>query len=951
MLNRVKRIGIYYHGAMLPPRRFLPSLVFANIRLAATVSLLLVANPCSAQSAQFNRDIRPLLAEHCLECHGPDKDQRNADLRLDVPNDADQTVIVPFQPDVSVLIHRVTTKDPDLRMPPPQSGEGLNNEEIEKLRQWIDAGATYQRHWSLEPIHRPKIPDPHPNARTEIDRFILKRLQRVGLDLSPTVSRERLIRRATFDLTGLPPTWKEVQAFISDSSDDAFAKVVDRLLQSPQYGERWGRHWLDLARYADTHGGSAIGFKKFPFSYAYRDYVIAAFNRDLPYDQFLQQQIAADQLSLPANDPALAALGFLTVGRQYRSPHDVIDDQIDVVTRGLMGLTVSCARCHDHKFDPIPTTDYYSLYATLASSDSPARLPVVGVWPKTEAFRQYETELNRLQLIHDDMARDQTAVLRGRLRMQVGKYLRRIAEGIGEQDLAQAVFSYRTDDIRPHVINRWQRYLAAVPNEDPVFRFWIQLREADDAQFSNVLQQLIDTAKAANGDPQRFKSQHQLATQTPSWNPQILAAIEKAMPANLAQLAEVYGTVFAQTHRDWLSSLLEASLEASVEGEIIPDQDARHTTINSATAQQLRRHLYDADTPTALPEQLARKLLNRTVRDNLSGKAGAIHNLDLQSPGSPPRAMVLQERKSTDPFHVMLRGNPINRGERVTARFLSALSESIPASFDDGKRRLGLAKAIVAESNPLTRRVVVNWVWQHHFGEGLVRTPDDFGTRGESPTHPELLDHLASTLFDQNWSLKRLHRQIMLSAVYQQGAIESAASRMLDPDNRLLWRMPRQRLDLESMRDAMLAVAGELNTDQIGGRPFDFLGEPIVPRRSVYALVNRDILSPLATTFDAANPSACTAQRPKTTVPQQTLFALNSDFIQDRATAFAKQSSTQGDSEQRVQWMFQVAYSRDPTTAEVDSALQFIQAGQDDTDRWTQFAHVLLASNEFVFLD
>ncbi len=951
---------------MSPPRPTLPSLVFAtfslvtslslvtSVSLVTSLSLVFSDTECSAQLAQFNRDIRPLLAEHCLECHGPDKDQRQADLRLDVPSDADQTVIVPFQPDASDLIHRVTTNDPDLRMPPPQSGAGLNHEQVKKLRQWIDSGAKYQRHWSLEPVQRPALPNPQPDAKTEIDRFILTRLQNADLNLSPAVSRERLIRRATFDLTGLPPTWQEVQAFASDASEDAFGRVIDRLLQSPQYGERWGRHWLDLARYADTHGGSAIGFKKFPFSYAYRDYVIAAFNHDLPYDQFLLQQLAADQLSLPANDPALAAIGFLTIGRQYRSPHDVIDDQIDVVTRGLMGLTVSCARCHDHKFDPIPTTDYYSLYATLASSDAPLRLPVVGSLPETKAFRQYATELNKRQTIHKDMARDQTEVLRGRLRMQVGKYLQRIAEGIGEQDLTQAVFSYRTDDIRPHVMNRWRRYLAAMPADDPVFRFWVQLRETSEAQFATNLQRLIKTAKKANGAPAKFKAQHQLATQTPSWNPQVVAAIEKAMPVDLSELAEVYGTVFAQTHRDWLHALLEASLEAGVHGKIIPDQDARHTIINSATAQQLRQHLYNTDTPTALPEPLARKLLNRTVRDNLNGKAGEIHKLDLQSPGSPPRAMVLQEHKSTDPFHVMLRGNPINRGEQVTARFLSALSKLSPVTFNDGRRRLGLAKAIVAESNPLTRRVIVNWVWQHHFGKGLVRTPDDFGTRGERPTHPELLDHLASTLFDQNWSLKQLHRQIMLSAVYQQAAIESAASRMIDPDNKLLWRMPRRRLDLESMRDAMLAVAGELNTDQIGGRPFDFLAKPVIPRRSVYALVNRDILSPLATTFDAANPSACTAQRPQTTVPQQTLFALNSNFIQDRATAFAQRSAKNGDPQSRIRWMIQVAYSRVPDAEEIDAALQFIQADQDDTDadgRWVQLAHVLLASNEFVFLD
>ena len=296
-----------------------------------------------------------------------------------------------------------------------------------------------------------------------------------GLRLSPKITQQQLIRRATFDLIGLPPTWEEVEAFIADDTPDAFAKLIDRLLESPRYGERWGRHWLDIARYADTHGGSAIGFTRFPFSYTYRDYVINAFNADVPYDRFITEQLAADQLHLSDNDPALAGLGFLTVGMQFRNPHDVIDDQIDVVTRGLMGLTVACARCHDHKYDPIPSTDYYSLYATLACSNPPEMLPIVGQQPESDAFRQYERELSRLQTIYADMARDQTAVARGRMRMQVGLYLRELAKGTPEQDLSAAFLSYRTDDLRPLVLNRWREYLGNMPADDPVFGPWVQL--------------------------------------------------------------------------------------------------------------------------------------------------------------------------------------------------------------------------------------------------------------------------------------------------------------------------------------------------------------------------------------------------------------------------------------------------------------------------------------------
>jgi hypothetical protein len=316
--------------------------------------------------------------------------------------------------------------------------------------------------------------------------------------------------------------------------------------------------------------------------------------------------------------------------------------------------------------------------------------------------------------------------------------------------------------------------------------------------------------------------------------------------------------------------------------------------------------------------------------------------------------MILREKKQPGEFHVFRRGNPVDRGEVVQPHFLTAISHAEAASFSAGKRRLGLAKAIVDPANPLTRRVIVNWVWSHNFGLGLVRTPDDFGTRGDPPTHPRLLDYLATKLLEDGWSLKKLHRRIMLSAVYQQAAREDAVARNIDPDNRLLWRMPRRRLELEAMRDAMLAVSGELNP-KMGGRPFNLLATPAVPRRSVYAFINRDIISNLASTFDAANPSSCTAKRPQTSVPQQTLFALNSDFIQDRAVKLAGLEdvvSAQSDAE-RVQQLYHRALSRDAEPEEVDLALRYVnsQAANNTAAAWQRLAHVLMASNEFVYVD
>ena len=288
-------------------------------------------------------------------------------------------------------------------MPPPKTGKKLKPVQIEMLRKWVESGSKYEQHWAFQPIHNPKPPPTKETGLTEIDRFITSRLEESGLQLSDPVSRTKLIRRATFDLNGLPPSWNEVEAFVKDSSPDAFAKVVDRLLESSAYGERWGRHWLDLARYADTRGGSAIGFKRFPFSYTYRDYVIGAFNSDLPYDRFIHEQLAADQLQLPEDDPSLAGLGFLTVGQRFRNRHDRLDDRIDVITRGMLGLTVSCARCHDHKFDPIPTVDYYSLHATLANSRVPNELPLVG---KPNISEKYVNELAGLEKRRDDVIRE-----------------------------------------------------------------------------------------------------------------------------------------------------------------------------------------------------------------------------------------------------------------------------------------------------------------------------------------------------------------------------------------------------------------------------------------------------------------------------------------------------------------------------------------------------------------
>ncbi len=927
-----------------------------------------------ADEVQFNRQIRPILAEYCFQCHGPDASKRQGDLRLDLEQSAKEQALGGALE--SELYQRIISDDEDARMPPPATGKRLSPKEIALLRQWLKEGAHYQGHWAFEPILKPEVPAqlgnvPEPDTEryfSDIDPFVAKGLASRGLRMTESIGRQQWIRRATIDLTGVPPTWDEVQTFVNDSSTKAYERLLDRLLESPAYGQRWGRHWLDIARYADTHGGSAIGFTSFPFSYAYRDYVIHAFNEDKPYDRFLTEQIAADQLGLAENDPSLAALGFLTVGMQYRNHNDVIDDQIDVVTRGLMGLTVACARCHDHKFDAISTVDYYSLYATLASSSIPEILPVVGEMPQTTGTNEYQRKLRDLQMEYDDMACDQSEVMRSRLRMQVGLYLRELAKGTPEQDLSTGFLSYRTDDVRPLVLNRWRTYLSSMPADDPVFGSWRTLSQMKSENFGMLAAAWIQSREKENQESLKPKEMHGLRAKPPQWNPRVLESLAKKMPQSMSDVADAYGELFAAVHQEWQQALKQTSLEAVSQESVVPDEDSKHLQVNSPVHRQLRRHLIGKNTPTKLPDDQAVELLNRTISDALSGKQSAIHELHLSSAGSPPRAMVLHETSQPKDFFVFLRGNPLTRGEQVQPRFLSALIEQNEKLDDqryrDGQRRLGLAKSIVAKNNPLPRRVIVNWVWQHHFGEGLVRTADDFGTRGRPPTHPELLDFLAATLSDDGWSLKKLHKRIMLSEVYSQGSIENEKSRAVDSENDLLWRMPRRRMDLESMRDAMLAVSNELDM-ALTGRPFDMNANPAIPRRSVYGFVNRDIVSNLASTFDGANPNACTIKRPDTTVPQQTLFALNSDFIQDRALKLESLSQTAtGDSDsRRVEWLYRRIFSRNPEPKEIELAIQFIQSSsglvngglvngeKSSSSPWQRLAHALLASNEFIFVD
>ncbi|MDB6154628.1 MAG: hypothetical protein JWL90_3081 [Chthoniobacteraceae bacterium] len=719
----------------------------------------------------FEKQVRPVLAERCYKCHGAEK--QKAELRLDsraalLKGGDNGPVAVPGKPDESSLIKSIRHQG-DSKM--PEKSDKLPEEQIAALAEWVKMGIPWpegevrpptaielaaKNHWSFQPIRKPEPPAvPALRIGNPIDAFIGARLVAANVAPAAAATPGALIRRATYDLTGLPPTTEEIAAFESDTAPDAFARVVDRLLASPRYGERWGRYWLDVARYADTKGYVFQEERRYPFSYTYRDWVIGAFNSDMPYDQFLIRQIAADQLN--EGPDSQAALGFLTLGRRFiNNINDIIDDRIDVICRGTMGLTTVCARCHDHKFDPISQKDYYALYGVFASSVEP--------------------EAKDLPLLTSQAAPN-------------ADYLRERGEREGE--------------IR--------NYLAKRGDE---------------------LGLLISQLQGA---------------------PVILPA---------AAIEPIFSTgLFTRQAKDEM-------------------------------------------------RELRNKLLGVEIGSNAPGRAMAL--VDKPQPVTP---------------RVFIRGNPGRPGDEVPRRFISVLSGGDPKPFVNGSGRLELARAIASKDNPLTSRVFVNRVWAHHFGSGLVRTPGDFGAKGEAPTHPELLDWLASTFMEEGWSIKKLQRLILLSNTYRQASDVDAKVAQSDPENRLVSHMHRQRLDFEAMRDSLLFVSGQLDP-AMGGRPVEITGADPARRRTVYGFIDRQNLPGIFRTFDFASPDATVPQRHVTTVPQQALFMMNSPFVLAQARALvAKPDFAKPDaSEWQIQDLYKRVLARRAEPAEVDAGLRYLAA-------------------------
>ncbi len=849
----------------------------ATLITGAVVSTALLAGFSQfAQSAQdapkapdahaiefFEKKVRPLLFNNCFGCHGPAKQMGG--MRLDslagmLKGNSAGPVVVLGHPDNSPLIQAIRYNG-KIKMPP--TGK-LKPDEIEALTEWVRMGAPWpgqtaanaiqtgksgdyvipdslRNHWSFKPVRKPSIPriqNLKSKIQNPIDAFHLAQLEKKRIPPNPPADKRTLIRRAYIDLTGLPPTADEIDAFVADASPNAFVKIVDKLLESPRYGERWARYWMDVARYSDTKGYVFTEDRNFPNAYTFRDYVIRAFNDDLPYDRFVMEQIAADRLPLGEDRRPLAAMGYLTVGRRFLNQQpDIIDARIALVTRGFQGLTVGCARCHDHKYDPIPTADYYSLYGVFASSMEAN--PPPGISPKVIS-EPYEAHTAKLRAAEKE-----------------------------EKDLIQA-------------------------------------------QIRRLRQILKDTPDALTKETKDILQGFRVGT--------------------------------------------------------LPDDPKKRSKLEEAFEQPARDRL------KPLRETMAE--LKRTM------------------PTAPEFGMAMEDRETPVNPRVFVRGNPNNHGPAVPRQFLLILAGTNRTPFTEGSGRLDLAKAIVDPKNPLTARVMVNRIWMHHFGQGIVRTPSDLGTRGEPPTHPELLDWLAAELTNPRvrgtgyrvqstvkpndpttqrpndptpWSIKHIHRLIMSSAAYQQSSACDSARFNADPENRLISRMNRRRMDLEAMRDSMLAVSGRIDLKMAG--PSVDIVDAKATRRSVYGFIERQNLPGFFRTFDFASPDLSTPTRARTTVPQQALFMMNSPFVVEQAKALANRPEIAQEirtPQSAIRILHRLVYGRNPSTSEIQAALTFISAPGSDVaslqlisttpqkstlTRWEQLAQVLLMSNEFTYVD
>ncbi len=941
-----------------------------NVVTPCIVGLWLLADSRAAESATqgaefFELKVRPLLVEHCYDCHSGAKNKGGLSLETRVGwshGGANGPAIVPGDPEESLLIKAIRYTDEDLAMPPKKKGGKLSETEIATLEEWVRMGAPDPREpvakiggmsaadarawWAFQPL---PAPGAAPGTPAQIDEFIDSRLATASLQGSPPAEKCCLIRRATFDLTGLPPTPEEVDAFLDDSAPDAFARLVERLLASPHYGEKWGRHWLDVVRYADSLDARILDKDgDILDAWRYRDWVVTALNRDLPFDQFVTQQIAGDILAAREWDAEkVVATGMYAIGNwgngdadKEKVHTDIVDDQIDVTGRAFLGLTLACARCHDHKFDPLTTRDYYGLagiffssrilesFAGKGAGEKLMRIPLVSPaqaagreqWRKRVA--EIDTELSSGLEPFTEVKRD----LAGKPGL-----ISWSGRGAGNPSLVinttDAPVSFSTIKLpaRAIAMHPGPQVAASAVWRSPVaglVKVGAHLQDADP-NCGDGIAWLV----RHGGETLRAGEMNNAA------NADMEEILVNVQPGDLLQL-------IIRPRAE--SSCDTTQLEFSISDERGTKWDLREALIGGAAQGQDNVWWLCAGEGTTLGKDSSQNEALAAERRQLEGQLAQTEFAQGLVEGGIPRTRYAGFHEAA----IHKRGRYDQLGD-IVPRGLPALLAPEQPRIAEGSGRLELARWIASANHPLTARVMVNRVWQHHFGEGLVRTPNNFGKLGALPTHPELLDWLAAEFIRSGWSVKHLHRLIVGAAAYQRSATPVAESGPLDPDNLLLSHQQRRRLTAEELRDAMLSVAGRLDAS-VGGKSVPDL---VAPRRTLYLTTIRSDRTGYQALFDAADPTAIVEKRTEATVAPQSLFLLNHLFTLAQAEAlFAAAAQASGDSDERLRWLWRRLFQREPDAA--DRALAARALGSEaDAARWTEFCQMLLCANEFAYVD
>ena len=908
---------------------------------------------CAADAVQndyFEKKVRPVFVARCMPCHSAKMKTAGLDLETGVG----------FASAGANRLMQVVGYEERVKMPP--SGK-LKSDELAAISEWVKGGGAWpgavespvgaaaaaptgngtrlhgagikpeeRSFWAFQPVKDPQVP----KAKNEkwpfnpIDRFVLAQLEAKALKPSAPASKTVLLRRATFDLTGLPPSEKELDAFLADQSPNAFEKVIDRLLASPRYGEQWGRRWLDVARFADSTGNDED--HRYPYAWRYRDYVISAFNTDMPYDQFVREQVAGDLMpppdGMPVNTRGVVATGFLALGpKALAQPDkrkmivDVWDEQIDVTSRAFLGLTIACARCHDHKFDPIQSRDYYSLMGMFASTTNfqdqksgVAKLLYVPLVDKKiyDGYKAGQTQLDRKRVEREMLEEGQHLDWSKKPATQVADYM--LASWKVRKEKADAATVAKAAELDVRVLDKWVKLLEP-EGAPPHFDAWMQAKP----------QELPAVAA---------KYQKEYIEKFDSWVKQVDKWRERATKA-LAGTGTPPGR---------------------------PNLDAEKAPFFHA--------VYFEDGPFAVGGKEYEKVYGAQFSKKIEAMKKEEGELKKTLPPEPDMACAVQDGPVVDQ-KVFVRGDYASEGEPAPKVFPEVLQRPDDPVVEKGSGRLELAQWLSSSKNPLTARVMVNRLWLGHFGEGIVRTPDNWGKMGERPTHPELLDYLASRFVETGWSVKKMQKLMMMSAAYQMSSDPSADAIAADPENRLLSHFNRRRLSVEEIRDAMLAIDGTIDYEMGGTLQKGFgtdgensngrlsLNPEKVKRRMVYLPLRRSNLASLLNLFDFGDAVTPMGKRVLTNVAPQALFAMNSGFVQERADVISKQLLTTypDDPQGRLNEAFRLILNRTPAPDEKDALLTYVAKfrqkypSRNEAVAWQSLSHILFASSEFFYLD